>query len=280
MAIHVFTDSASDIVGNQNPNLTVLPITITFDGTEYKDGVTLSHTQFYEKLIESDNLPTTSQISPYDFEQAIRPYVEQGDDVVIVTMSSKLSGTFQSANIAADEFEGHAFVVDSKNVSVGEHVVVEQALRLIEQGKSASEIARICTNLADNVHIIALLDTLEYLKKGGRISKVEAFAGNMLSIKPVVGVVDGEVKVLGKARGSKQGNNLIAQKISETAGIDFDMPYYLGYTGLSDALLMKYIKDNAGLWEHGADSLDVTTIGGTIGTHVGPGAIAVAFVSL
>ena len=102
----------------------------------------------------------------------------------------------------------------------------------------------------------------------------------MLSIKPVVGVVDGEVKVLGKARGSKQGNNLIAQKISETAGIDFDMPYYLGYTGLSDALLMKYIKDNAGLWEHGADSLDVTTIGGTIGTHVGPGAIAVAFVSL
>ena len=280
MAIHVFTDSASDIVGNQNPNLTVLPITITFDGTEYKDGVTLSHTQFYEKLIESDNLPTTSQISPYDFEQAIRPYVEQGDDVVIVTMSSKLSGTFQSANIAADEFEGHVFVVDSKNVSVGEHVVVEQALRLIEQGKSASEIARICTNLTDNVHIIALLDTLEYLKKGGRISKVEAFAGNMLSIKPVVGVVDGEVKVLGKARGSKQGNNLIAQKISETAGIDFDMPYYLGYTGLSDALLMKYIKDNAGLWEHGTDSLDVTTIGGTIGTHVGPGAIAVAFVSL
>lgn len=280
MAIHVFTDSASDIVGNQNPNLTVLPITITFDGTEYKDGVTLSHTQFYEKLIESDNLPTTSQISPYDFEQAIRPYVEQGDDVVIVTMSSKLSGTFQSANIAADEFEGHVFVVDSKNVSVGEHVVVEQALRLIEQGKSASEIARICTNLTDNVHIIALLDTLEYLKKGGRISKVEAFAGNMLSIKPVVGVVDGEVKVLGKARGSKQGNNLIAQKISETAGIDFDMPYYLGYTGLSDALLMKYIKDNTGLWEHGADSLDVTTIGGTIGTHVGPGAIAVAFVSL
>ena len=128
-----------------------------------------------------------------------------------------------------------------------------------------------------NIHLIALLDTLEYLKKGGRISKTAALAGNVLSIKPVVGVVDGEVIVLGKARGSRQGNNLLAEKIKSSGGIDFQKPYFLGYTGLTDALIQKYITDNEALWKEHVKDLSVTTVGGTIGTHVGPGGIAVAY---
>ena len=127
------------------------------------------------------------------------------------------------------------------------------------------------------VRVIALLDTLEYLHKGGRLSRSEAVLGGLLSIKPVVAIEDGAVKVLGKARGSKNGSNLLIQQIRATPGIDFSRPLTLGYTGLDDKLLQKYIADSAALWEGHTHQLPISTIGGTIGTHVGPGAIAVAF---
>ena len=123
------------------------------------------------------------------------------------------------------------------------------------------------------------MDTLEYLKKGGRVSSAVAFAAGVLSIKPVIAIQDGEVVMLGKARGSKQANNLIAEQIQKAGSIDFSMPYLLGYTGLSDALIQKYIEDNAPLWKNETDRLPVGSVGGTIGTHTGPGAIAVAWFS-
>ncbi|MCM1136588.1 MAG: DegV family protein [Clostridium sp.] len=279
MKIQIITDSASDIVNPGREDLTVLPMTITFGETEYLDGINLSHSKFYEKLVECDDLPTTSQISPYDFSQAIRKVTEAGDMALVITLSSKLSGTYQSACIAAQEFEGKAFVVDSMNVTVGEHALIEYALRLKDSGMDIQDIVAELENSKKNIQLIALLDTLEYLKKGGRISKTVAFAGNVLSIKPVVGVVDGEVAMLGKARGSKHGNNLLAEHIKKVGGIDFSKPYFLGYTGLSDALIQKYIKDSEALWNEAVKSLPITTVGGTIGTHVGPGAIAVAFFS-
>ena len=124
---------------------------------------------------------------------------------------------------------------------------------------------------------MALLGTLEYLKKGGRISKTVAFAGAVLNIKPVVSVTDGEIQMLGKARGSKMGNNLLVQEIEKAGGVDFSKPVLLGYTGLSDALLLKYIEDSRQLWEAGLDQVRYTSIGSVIGTHAGPGALAVAF---
>lgn len=277
MDIRIITDSASDIAGSTRPGLTILPMTITFGGTEYLDGVNLAHRDFYEKLIESDALPTTSQISPFAFTEAISEAVKAGDTAIVITMSGKLSGTCQSAHIAAEEFPGKAYVVDSENVTVGERALVEYALRLRDAGMEAEAIVKELEKEKKNIHLIALLDTLEYLKKGGRISKTAALAGNVLSIKPVVGVVDGEVIVLGKARGSRQGNNLLAEKIKSSGGIDFQKPYFLGYTGLTDALIQKYITDNEALWKEHVKDLSVTTVGGTIGTHVGPGGIAVAY---
>ena len=128
-----------------------------------------------------------------------------------------------------------------------------------------------------NIVIVALVDTLEYLKKGGRISKTVAFAGTVLNIKPVLSIVDGEILMLGKARGSKQGNNLLVQEIEKAGGVDFTKPILLGYTGISDALLLKYIEDSKYIWENGVENIRYTTIGSVIGTHAGPGAIAVAF---
>lgn len=279
MSIHIITDSASDIRASERENLTVIPMTITFGETEYQDGVTLSHKQFYEMLIESDALPVTSQIPPLMFEEAMRKALAQGGEVIAITLSSKLSGTWQSAMVAAENFPGSVYVVDSENVTVGEHILIDYAFRLIDGGLSAHEIVDKLNLLKKRIRLVALLDTLEYLKKGGRISGAAALAGSILSIKPVIAIQDGEVAVLGKARGSKQANNLIVEQIQAAGGIDFSMPYFLGYTGLSKELIQKYIDDNAALWENETDTLPVDSVGGTIGTHTGPGAIAVAFVA-
>lgn len=274
--IRIITDSASDLVNVKREDMTVLPLTISFGQEEYQDGVTLTHRQFYEKLIESDTLPVTSQIPPYAFEEAIREAVKKGDEIIIITLSGKLSGTYQSAVLAAKDYEDSVYVVDSENVAVGEKILVEYALRLKDYGYTIKDIVRELNRSKKQIHLVALLDTLEYLKKGGRISAAAAVAGGILSIKPVVEVKDGVVGILGKARGSRQGNNLIAEQL-RLVGVDFTRPYALGYTGLSDATIRKYVEDNAALWKSHTDSLPIDTVGGTIGTHVGPGAIAVAW---
>ena len=122
-----------------------------------------------------------------------------------------------------------------------------------------------------------MLDTLEYLKKGGRISSAAAIAGGLLNIKPVICIENGEIKMLGKARGSRQANNLLVQEIGKAGGVDFGKPVLLGYTGLSDALLKKYIQDSAALWEGHLEELPYEVVGSVVGTHAGPGAVAVAF---
>lgn len=276
--IRIIVDSAADLAESIKDKVTILPMTLRFGDDEYLDGVTITKQEFYEKLIESDTLPTTSQIMPLGFEEAYREALSQGEDVVVITVSSKLSGTYQSACIAKEEVGAdNVFVVDSLSVAIGEGILAEMAVSLMEEGKSAEEIADVLTKERENIRVIALLNTLEYLKKGGRISKTVAFAGEMLSIKPVVNIIKGEVNLLGKARGSKQGNNLLVKEIENAGGVDFEKPLLLGYTGLDFLLLHKYIEDSRDLWKDEAESLHSTLIGGIIGTHVGPGAVAVAF---
>ena len=277
--VWIITDSASDITDNNREELIILPINIPFGEEEFQDGVTLTHRMFYEKLIESDELPVTSQVPPFTFEEIYRKVKAQGDRAIVITLSSKLSGTWQNANLAAQEYEDTVKVVDSENASIGQRALVEYALRLIEKGLSYEEILERLETDKSRIRLIALLDTLEYLKKGGRISKAAALAGSLLSIKPVIAIQGGEVAILGKARGSRQGNNLLAEQIRQTGGIDFEMPFVLGYTGFSDVMLQKYIADNEALWKHSVDALETASVGGTIGTHVGPGAIGVAFFS-
>ena len=277
--IRIITDSASDIVDSGREDLTVLPINITFGGEEYQDGVTMTHRMFYEKLVECDELPITSQVPPYAFEEAYQEVKKKGDQAIVITLSSRLSGTCQSANMAAEEYGDTVRVVDSENASIGQHALVEYAFRLKDSGLPFEEIVEKLEKDKTRIRLVALLDTLEYLKKGGRISKAAAMAGSLLSIKPVIAIQGGEVAILGKARGSKQGNNLLTEQIRLTGGVDFDKPFVLGYTGLSDSLLQKYIMDHEAYWKSHVDALETSSVGGTIGTHVGPGAIGVAFFS-
>ena len=277
MNVRIITDSGCDLLPPYPSCVTVLPLTITFGQESFLDGVELDHHRFYEKLIEGEELPTTSQISPAGFEDAYRAAVESGQTVVAITLSAKLSGTYQSACIAAEEFPGKVFVVDSENATIGQRVLVDRALELVEQGLDGAAIAAQLDREKKDIRLVALLDTLEYLKRGGRISPSVAMVGGLLSIKPVVAIEGGEVVLRGKARGSKNGSNLLIQEIGKTGGVDFARPYRLGYTGLDDTLLKKYVEDSAQLWKGHTDQLPVSTVGGAIGTHVGPGAVAVAF---
>ena len=276
MSVKIIIDSTTDLIESVKERVEIVPLTIRFGDEEFIDGVTIDHKMFYEKLIESDVIPTTSQATPTAFVPYFDKIKEDGDSAVVITLSSKLSGTYQSACIAAEDYD-NIYVVDSGNVAIGAGVLVEYALELLDSGMSAEEIAKNVEQKKDDVILVALLDTLEYLKKGGRISAAVAFAGGVLNIKPVVSVDKGEIVMLGKARGSKQANNVLAQEIEKAGGVDFDRPVLLGYTGLSTVLLDKYIEDSKSLWAHAKSELSSTVIGSTIGTHVGPGAVAVAF---
>lgn len=277
MSVRIIVDSTTDLPEQTARRVTVVPLTIHFGEQQYVSGVDIDARKFYEMLVEGDVLPTTSQPTPYAFTQVFQEAVDAGDTVVCITVFSKLSGTYQSACIAAADFPGKVFVVDSLTVAIGGGILTEYALSLTDKGMDAEEIAWKLMQKREKVRLLALLDTLEYLKKGGRISSAVAFAGGLLNIKPVIAVADGEVKMLGKARGSKQGNNLLVQEIDKAGGVDFEKPLLLGYTGLSDALLQKYIVDSAALWQGKVEQLPVSIVGSVVGTHAGPGAVAVAF---
>ncbi len=277
MSVKIIVDSTVDLHESIRERMIVVPLTIHFGDQEYIDGVTITKLEFYEKLVESDVMPTTSQVTPAAFGDVFQKVAEAGDTAVVLTLASELSGTYQSAMIAAQDYPDRIFVVDTRTVAVGSGILAELALRLADEGMDASALAKRLEKEREKVCVVALLDTLEYLKRGGRISKAVAFTGTMLSIKPVIAVEDGEIKVLGKARGSRQGNNLLVKQIEKAGGFDPEKPLLLGYSGLSDALMRKYIEDSRFLWEDQLESLHTTVLGSVIGTHVGPGGVGVAF---
>lgn len=277
MSIRIITDSACDMRFEDRDDVTVLPLGIAFGDETFQDGIDLSHREFYERLIETGELPITSQATPAQFEEALSEAARAGEDVLVITISGKLSGTMQSALIAANAADRPVHLVDSENVAMGQAILVRRACELVDEGMDVAEIARTLDREKKDVRLVALLDTLEYLKRGGRISAAAAAIGGVLTIKPVIAIEGGEVVMLGKARGSRRGNNLLIEQIQKTRGIDYDRPYQLGYTGLDDHLLRKYVEDSRDLWEGRADELPVNVIGGAIGTHTGPGAIGVAF---
>ncbi len=279
MAVRILTDSGSDIsqATAEEWGIRVLPMTIRFGEEEYLDGVNLSPNEFYEKLIETDELPKTSQIPPYYFEQEFKDAKEHGDEVICFCVSSKLSGTYQSACIAQMDYEDCVTVIDTRQVCFSQYIIVERAVSLREQGFTRQQIAEKITEELNDVHIIAAVDTLEYLKLGGRLSAAAAMAGTLLAIKPVITIEDGIVKILGKAKGSRKSRNMLTEMVMKYGGIDFDKPICIGHSGTNDDMLRKYAEDSKVLYEGHEDCLQYAQVGAAIGTHAGPGAIAVGF---
>ena len=275
MSVRIFVDSTADLISALRNKVTVVPLTVHFGDKEYADGVEITPDEFYKKLAASRDLPTTSQATPYAFSEAFEEAVEAGDTVVAIIISSGLSGTYQSATIAAAEFPGKVFVVDSRNVTISTGVLVEYAFRLLEQGMDAEKIAAELTAARSRVRLMAVVDTLEYLQKGGRVSKAVAIAGGLLSIKPIIGINEaGKIDVVAKVRGNKQANAAMNKKALEM-GIDFSMPVLLGYTGTSDALLQRYVQESEVFLE--GHEYGFSVVGPVVGTHAGPNAVAIAF---
>lgn len=274
--IRIITDSASDISQSEAKKLgiTVIPLKVRFNNIEYIDDVTITNEEFFNRLVESDELPKTSQLTPFDYTNAF-DMVDKNDKAIVICLSGNLSGTYNSALLAASDYP-NIYVVDSKNVTIGQRLLVLRALELIKEYNDIEKILNILESEKDNIRLVALLDTLEYLKKGGRISATTAIVGGLLNIKPVLAIEDGKIVSIGKARGSKNGNNKLREKIEQYHGIDYKKPYAVAYSGLDDSLLEKYISDSKDLCDK---DLPKILIGSVIGTHIGPGAIAVAFFS-
>lgn len=279
MSIKIMVDSSSDIseIEAKELGIYMVPMEVRIGDDTFYDGVNITPNEFYNKLIESDALPQTSLINQYRWEEAFSNALKECDELVVLTISSKLSGTYNAAVEASAKFDGKVHVIDTLSATIGERLLVTYAIRLLNEGKSASEIVECLEHAKLKVNIMAMVNTLEYLKKGGRISATTAFVGSMLSIKPVVSVVDGEVKMIGKAMGSKKANNLLNSLVQNKGGIDFDMPYGVIYSGNDTTLLDKYVEDSSALWIEHTDKIPTYVIGSTIGTHVGPGAIGVCF---
>lgn len=277
MSVRFITDSSTDMRAAVRERVTVIPMLIRFGDQEYRDGVDITTEEFYEKLTTSETLPTTSQIPPATFEDAFREATANGDEVVCLPISSGLSGTYQSACIAAAEFPGKVFVVDGLTVATTAGILLDYAMTLADEGWSAADIAEELTRQRDRVKLVAVVDTLEYLKKGGRISSAVAFAGGLLNIKPIIAVVDGKVEMLAKARGGKQINSALAKEVKNYGGIDCTKPILFAYTGLQDELLHKFMEEEQELWQDYQGEKTICVIGSTVGTHAGPGAAAIAF---
>lgn len=276
MAVVLITDSGCDLdaVQAQQSNITLVPMTVRFGDTEYLSGVNLSNEEFYTKLTESKELPTTSQPTPYDFEKAFQKIKNAGDEAVVLCVSSALSGTYQSACIAADGLEDCIHVVDSKAVSVAQRILLDYAVLLKEQGLTAKQIAAELEEKKACVCAYGAVDTLEYLIKGGRLSKASGAVGSMLGIRPVLTLCKGALEVAGKARGPKAAVSTTNRLIGE-AGVDFSMPYGIGYTGNDPTVTEAYLTAADSVW---ADrTVPVYQIGSTVGTHTGPGLFMAAF---
>ena len=277
MSIKIVVDSTADLRPEIADKVSVVPLSVQFGEKTYISGVDITSLQFYEMLAQSDVLPTTSQPAPFLFEEAFEKAVSEGHEVICLTCSGKLSGTHQSANIAAAEFEGKVHVVDSNTIALGLGIMTEYAVDLAEQGLDAETILERLSEKREKVRLLALVDTLEYLKKGGRISSAVALAGGLLNIKPVISVNDGEIKLLGKARGARQGNSLLNQEIAKAGGVDFNLPVMLGYTGTQEDQLQKYMQDSADQWAGHNENLPVAVVGSVVGTHAGPGLFLAAY---
>lgn len=277
MGVRIISDSACDIVGNTSEYLKIIALPIIFGTEQYWDCVDMSHFEFYDKLVSSTVHPSTSQAPPYYWEEAIREVQSQGHQAILFTLSSQLSGSYNSARLAASEFEGGVHLIDSENVCIGQKILVEYAVQLAKEGREFEEMIEILEEAKKKIRLIAILDTFKYLRRGGRINHITEFVGETLAIKPIVTLRNGRIELMGQAHGSNQANRVMRHMVEKCGGINHDMPYALGYTGKDPHRVHKFVDYTIDFWNGKEKELSIGTIGGPVGLHTGPGCFGVAF---
>ena len=278
--IRILTDSAADLTAGDAaaiPGLHIVPLNVLFeDGETIRDGIDMTRADFYDRLQKADKLPRTSQPSPEAFMEVFEEAKAAGDEVVVILISSKLSGTFQCAKMAAEECEfNDAYFVDSDTASPGEYILIREAVRLRDEGVSAAEIAAALDLLKKRIRILAVVDSLKHLHKGGRLPAAVALVGGALGIKPVLSVYDGAVHLADKARGRPGASVALFKQMDKMGGVDTRYDFVMVYSSDKQVLgpIQHYVRNNLKL-EGGR----LSQIGSVIGTHIGPSAAGIAFV--
>lgn len=278
MAIRFLVDSTSDFMPEEvkAKGLDIVPLAVNFDDEIFLDNVTMTHEEFYEKLTTSGIFPKTSQPAPADFLPFFEAAQEAGDDLICILLSSKLSGTVQSAVLAKNICDyDNIHIIDSLNAITGIRALVDLGLALRKQGLSASEIVAELEDAKERIRLVAMVDTLEYLHKGGRLSATSAVVGTILKIKPLLTLKDGKLEVIGKARGIKDAYRTLLATLGDDLNCDPRVPVYYGYS--HDQELCLGFKAQADE-KYGLVDTQCFSIGATIGTHVGPGAFAITYI--
>lgn len=278
--IRILTDSAADLTAGDAaaiPGLHIVPLNVLFeDGETIRDGIDMTRADFYHRLQKADKLPRTSQPSPEAFMEVFEEAKAAGDEVVVILISSKLSGTFQCAKMAAEECEfNDAYFVDSDTASPGEYILIREAVRLRDEGVSAAEIAAALDLLKKRIRILAVVDSLKHLHKGGRLPAAVALVGGALGIKPVLSVYDGAVHLADKARGRPGAYVALFKQMDKMGGVDTRYDFVMVYSSDKQVLgpIQHYVRNNLKL-----EGGHFSQIGSVIGTHIGPSAAGIAFV--
>ncbi len=269
--IKLIVDSTCDLTLEQAKEwgIHVIPLSVCFEDGEYLDKYEISNEEFYEKLEASENLPSTALVSVGAFADAYEQYPD--DDIIVLTISSELSGTNNSARLAKEMVKrDNIYIVDSLSASLGLGLLAEKAVGIIQE-KSAEQAAEILSTYAQKVRVVAVVDTMKYLVKGGRVSAIQGSVGGLIGIKPLICVEDGVISSIGKGRGMKNATNKLIEVLETKMEIDFDEDFAFATAGEAQGL--DYLKEK--LNQSSCERL--LSIGSVVGTHTGPGVIAAAF---
>ncbi|MUT66838.1 DegV family protein [Paenibacillus sp. NEAU-GSW1] len=276
--VRVVVDSTSDIPANVRAELGIemVSLKVLFGEETYMDAVTISSEQFYEKLAVSPVMPTTSQPTPSEFQEAYERVLEQdpGASIIVITLSGAVSGTYQSALIGKSMLEEEAdiTVIDSKSASYGAGMRAVAAARMAAEGRSKADILAEIARMSTDTELFFLVDTLEYLQKGGRIGRASALIGSILNIKPILSLdKEGTVYSVDKQRGTKKAMARILEMLDQAFGND-PVNVTIAWTH-GDAIAMELCEQVKSRFN--VQSVDFTTIGAVVGVHVGPGTSAV-----
>lgn len=276
--VKIITDTASDITlaQAQQMDVEIVSLGVQFGSTPYFQLEDETFEEFYRQLETSKELPVTSQPSPADFLVHFAKAKQQKDEVVVILLSGALSGTVQSALIAKNMAEyDKIHIIDSRSAIMGLRLLVEYAVKLRKEGKTAAEIADLVEKGTGRIKLYGALDTLKYLRKGGRIPKSTEVIGSVLGIKPLITLTaEGSIEMAGKARGHAGAVSMLIKKMDECPAFDPEVPVYFGYT--KDAVPCHSFKKIAAA-RYKLTNIKQYPIGGLIGTHVGPGGLAVVY---
>ncbi len=276
MKIKLIADSACSIPKDiaEKYDIEVVPLGIIFGNSEFKDGVTITDEEFFDRQVNGEITPTTSQINQYEWREVLEKFLDAYDYILVVTLSSKMSGTNQSAHNAVKELgvEGKVKIYDTLSVSIPSGLVAFEIARMIERGACVDEIDKRVPTLIEKVEVRATFDSLKYLRDGGRLSNMAAFMGSMLKVKVILSTKDGLVHASEKVISTKKTLKRIKEIVKEKA--DLSMPIFFGEGGYKDEVLEFAREYQESL---GISDWALAPIGCTVGVHTGPKSFGVAY---